>query len=90
MNCLKSRGAKRVLKLNVSAPFHCALMMPAQERLAEDLERLEFDDLRIPLVTNVDAAVVTKAADARDSLVRQVSSPVRWLQSIELLIQRRC
>lgn len=84
---LKSRGAKRVLKLNVSAPFHCALMTPAQERLAVDLEAVRFDDLRVPLVTNVDAAVVGKAAAARDALVRQVSSPVRWLESIELLIK---
>lgn len=83
---LKTRGAKRVLKLNVSAAFHCSLMMPAQERLAEDLESTGFDDLKIPLVTNVDAAVVAKAAEARDSLVRQVSCPVRWLESIELLI----
>ena len=84
---LKSRGARRVLKLNVSAPFHCALMIPAQERLAVDLEAAGFDDLQVPLVTNVDAAVVGKAAAARDSLVRQVSSPVRWLESVELLIK---
>jgi [acyl-carrier-protein] S-malonyltransferase len=84
---LKSRGARRVLKLNVSAPFHCALMIPAQERLTVDLEAAEFDDLQVPLVTNVDAAVVGKAAAARDSLVRQVSSPVRWLESVELLIK---
>jgi len=83
---LKNRGAKRVLKLNVSAPFHSSLMHPAQERLAVDLEATKFGDLEIPLVTNVDAAVVEKAAAARDSLVRQVSSPVRWLESIELLI----
>ena len=84
---LKSRGARRVLKLNVSAPFHCALMIPAQERLAVDLEAAEFDDLQVPLVTNVDAAVVGKAAAARESLVRQVSAPVRWLESVELLIK---
>jgi [acyl-carrier-protein] S-malonyltransferase len=84
---LKERGAKKVVKLNVSAPFHCALMMPAQERLAADLETLSLDDLRIPLVSNVDAAEVIKARDARDSLVRQVSSPVRWLESVELLIR---
>jgi len=84
---LKSRGARRVLKLNVSAPFHCALMIPAQELLAVDLEAAAFDDLQVPLVTNVDAAVVGKAAAARDSLVRQVSSPVRWLESVELLIK---
>jgi [acyl-carrier-protein] S-malonyltransferase len=84
---LKERGAKRVLKLNVSAPFHCALMLPAQERLAADLEALSLDDLRIPLVSNVDAAEVREAADARDSLVRQVSSPVRWQESVQLLIR---
>jgi [acyl-carrier-protein] S-malonyltransferase len=84
---LKSRGAKRVLKLNVSAPFHSALMTPAQERLAVTLEGTRFADLQFPLVTNVDAAVVEKADAARDSVVRQVSSPVRWLESIELLIK---
>lgn len=85
---LKRRGAKRVLKLNVSAPFHCALMNPARERLAVDLEAIGFDDLEISLITNVDAAVVGKGAEARDALVRQVSSPVRWLESVELLIKQ--
>ncbi len=84
---LKASGAKRVLKLNVSTPFHCALMIPAQERLASDLERIAFQDLTVPLVTNVDAAVIVKAAEGRDSVVRQVSSPVRWLESVELLIR---
>jgi [acyl-carrier-protein] S-malonyltransferase len=84
---LKAGGAKRVMKLNVSAPFHSALMEPAQERLASELERIEFKDLSTPLVTNVDAALVTKAAAAHDSLIRQVSSPVRWLESIQLLIR---
>lgn len=82
---LKERGAKRAIRLNVSAPFHCALMMPAQERLAEDLAGLDFKDLSVPLVTNVDAAVVTKGVDARDALVRQVSSPVRWHESVSYL-----
>lgn len=85
---LKSRGAKRVLRLNVSAPFHCVLMTPAQERLAVDLEAIGFDDLQVPLVTNVDAAVVGKAHAACDALVRQVSSPVRWLETVELLIKQ--
>lgn len=84
---LKTRGAKKVVKLNVSAPFHCALMMPAQERLAEDLAKIAFNDLKVPLISNVDAASVTKGPEARDGLVRQVSSPVRWLQSVELLIR---
>ena len=83
---LRSGGAKRVIKLNVSAPFHSALMMPAQERLASDLDGTEFGDLAVPLVTNVDAAIISRGAAARDALVRQVSSPVRWLESMELLI----
>jgi [acyl-carrier-protein] S-malonyltransferase len=84
---VKERGAKRAIKLNVSAPFHCALMNPAQERLAADLEQLEFQDLRMPLVTNVDASAITKGDEARDALKRQVSSPVRWQESVEFLIQ---
>ncbi|HEV2828986.1 MAG TPA: ACP S-malonyltransferase [Pyrinomonadaceae bacterium] len=84
---LRGRGAKRVLKLNVSAPFHSALMMPAQERLALDLNRIEFAKLATPLVTNVDAAIIGSGAEAAEALVRQVSSPVRWLQSMELLIK---
>lgn len=82
---LKARGAKRAIPLKVSAPFHCALMLPAQERLAADLSEIEFSDLSVPLVTNVDAAMIRTGADARDSLVRQVSSPVRWRESVELL-----
>lgn len=84
---LKAAGAKRVVKLNVSAPFHCALMMPAQQRLAADLAELSLDELSVPLISNVDAIAITKAADARDSLIRQVSSPVRWLQSMNLLLE---
>ena len=84
---LKERGAKRAVRLNVSAPFHCALMMPAQQRLAQDLEGLEFRDLSIPLVTNVDAVAIFTGMQARDALIRQVSAPVRWLESIELLIR---
>jgi [acyl-carrier-protein] S-malonyltransferase len=84
---VKERGAKRAIRLNVSAPFHCALMMPAQERLAEDLEKLDFHDLNVPLVTNVDARAITSGSDARDALVRQVSSPVRWHESVTYLIQ---
>jgi len=83
---LKEIGARRVVKLNVSAPFHCALMMPAQERLAADLENLHIDDLQISLVSNVDAVPLKRATEARDSLIRQVSSPVHWKESVEVLI----
>lgn len=83
---LKRAGARRVVKLNVSAPFHCALMMPAQKRLAADLAQLSLDELSIPLISNVDAIAISRATDARDSLIRQVSSPVRWLESMSLLL----
>jgi [acyl-carrier-protein] S-malonyltransferase len=81
----KSRGARRAMLLNVSAPFHCALMKPAEERLAKDLEQLEMSDPRVPLANNVDAALVRSAAAARDGLRRQVSAPVRWEESMRLL-----
>jgi len=80
--------AKRVMKLNVSAPFHCALMKPAQERLAPDLERLEFNEPAMPVVTNVDARATSTPGELRDALVRQVSAPVRWSESMQLLMQQ--
>ena len=78
--------AKRVIKLKVSAPFHCALMTPAQARLAADLERLSFNNPAVPVITNVDARAVTAPVELRDALVRQVSAPVRWVESMQLLI----
>jgi len=84
---LRTAGAKRVIPLKVSAPFHSALMLPAQERLEVDLAGTNFKNLAAPLVTNVDAAIIKTGAEARTSLVRQVSSPVRWLESMELLIK---
>ena len=86
IDLLKERGAKRVLKLNVSAPFHCALMLPAQERLALDLDKIDIGDAEIPVVVNVNARACKSGSDLRKALVRQVSLPVRWQQSIELLI----
>jgi [acyl-carrier-protein] S-malonyltransferase len=85
---LKERGARRAMKLNVSAPFHCALMQPAQERLAVDLNSVTFKNLSTPLVTNVDAQAIKLGAEAREALVRQVSQPVRWLESVEFLISQ--
>jgi [acyl-carrier-protein] S-malonyltransferase len=79
-------GAKRAVMLPVSAPFHSALMIPAREKLEKDLAATEFADLRWPLVTNVDADTETKGSEARDALVRQVSMPVRWEESVRVLI----
>jgi [acyl-carrier-protein] S-malonyltransferase len=81
----KARGLKRAIPLPVSAPFHCALMLPAQERLAADLAGLSFGDPAMPLVNNVDARVVRSGEECRQGLVRQVSGAVRWQQSVELL-----
>jgi [acyl-carrier-protein] S-malonyltransferase len=83
---LKQRGAKRAIKLNVSAPFHCDLMFPAQERLAKDLEEISFSDLRFPIIENVSAEANTKGVRVRVALTEQVSNPVRWAQSVENLI----
>ncbi|MGD9563725.1 MAG: ACP S-malonyltransferase [Pyrinomonadaceae bacterium] len=80
---LKNKGAKRAIKLNVSAPFHCALMMPAQDRLAEDLNALSYADFVFPIFHNVDAAANTASTAVAGKLTEQVSSPVRWLQTIE-------
>ena len=78
----KARGAKRAILLNVSAPFHCSLMKPAQDRLAVDLDAVAIYDPRVPLVNNADAAVVRTAEAVRDGLKRQVTSPVRWTDSM--------
>ena len=83
---VKQRGAKRAVMLPVSAPFHCALMQPAQDRLAADLEAASFHPMRIPLVTNVDAAVIDSAEKARDALIRQVTGAVQWEKSMRALI----
>ena len=83
---LKERGAKRAIKLNVSAPFHCALMMPAQNRLENDLAGLPYTKFEFPIVHNVDAAVNFDETRVADALTRQVSSPVKWLQSVQNLI----
>jgi len=79
-------GAKRSMMLAVSAPFHSALMMPAQEKLEKDLRATSFSDLQVPLVTNVDADTIRKGDEAREALVRQVTMPVRWEESMRLLL----
>ena len=82
----KSRGAKKAVMLAVSAPFHCALMQPAQDRLADDLRRLDFRTMQLPLIKNVDAEPTTDPAAARDGLIRQVTGAVRWVDSTRKLI----
>ncbi|HYL73815.1 MAG TPA: ACP S-malonyltransferase [Bryobacteraceae bacterium] len=81
----KAAGAKRAVMLPVSAPFHCSLMKPAQQRLAADLDATEFRDLAVPLVNNWEARAIRTGADARRGLYEQVPNPVRWFESIQLL-----
>ncbi len=81
----KQAGAKRTVMLPVSAPFHCALMQPAQDLLALDLARLEFHDPAFPVAANVNATLVTTGDEARRALVAQVTGAVRWVECIQLL-----
>jgi [acyl-carrier-protein] S-malonyltransferase len=81
----KAAGARRAVLLAVSAPFHCSLMKPAQEKLAVDLEATHFADLACPLVNNWQAREVRSAADARAGLREQVPNPVRWTETIRHL-----
>jgi [acyl-carrier-protein] S-malonyltransferase len=81
-------GAKRAVVLAVSAPFHCALLMPAQKRLEVDLRATKFNNLRFPLVTNADAETIASGDEARESLIRQVTMPVRWLESVREMIEQ--
>lgn len=83
---LKEAGAKRTVMLNVSGPFHSPLLIPAGEALSEELSKVTLHDLRIPYVTNVSAEKVDDISRTKELLARQVSSPVRWQQSMELMI----
>ena len=83
---LKERGAKRAIKLNVSAPFHCDLMFPAQEKLSKDLQGINFSDLKFPIIENVSGEANMKGERVSIALTEQVSKPVRWAQSVENLI----
>jgi [acyl-carrier-protein] S-malonyltransferase len=83
----KKRGAKRVIGLAVSAPFHCPLMKPAEDRLAPDLRALAVQDPRVPVVANVDAEPKVDARASIDALIRQVSSPVRWEDVVKRLVR---
>ncbi len=85
MELAKAAGAKRAILLPVSAPFHCPLMKPAQDKLKPDLGVTEFRDLSVPLVNNWQAAIVTRGPEARYGLFEQVPNPVQWTKSIRLL-----
>jgi [acyl-carrier-protein] S-malonyltransferase len=82
----KEAGAKRAIMLQVSAPFHCTLLKPAEERLGSELDACAFTDPQCPVVTNVDAQPVRTAADARQALKRQVSRPVRWQETMHCML----
>jgi [acyl-carrier-protein] S-malonyltransferase len=82
----EERGAKKAKLLPVSAPFHCSLMKPAQDRLQADLDKLAMSKLVYPVACNVDAALVTDPQKARDTLIRQVTGAVKWNQCVRLLI----
>lgn len=81
----KQRGAKRAIMLPVSAPFHCALMQPAQDRLAKDLQAMEFNTAEVPVICNVDAGPRTDGAASREALIRQVTGAVQWLGCVRKL-----
>ncbi len=82
------KGAKRAVILSVSAPFHSPLMEPAQRRLEHDLRAAAFGPLRFPLITNADAEAISSGEEAREALIRQVTLPVRWLDSVREMIER--
>ena len=83
----KQRGAKRAVMLPVSAPFHCALMKPAQDRLANDLRALKFKHPEVPVISNVDAQPKTTGDDSREALIRQVTGAVLWARSMQKLVE---
>jgi [acyl-carrier-protein] S-malonyltransferase len=81
-------GAKRAVILAVSAPFHCGMLTPAQRRLESDLRAAKFSEPRFPVITNVDAEAVSTSDEARDALIRQVTLPVRWFDSVREMIDQ--
>lgn len=80
---LKAAGVKKVIPLQVSAPFHCPLMQPAADKLAVELDKIEIKDARLPVITNVTADKVTKASEIKALLIKQVTSPVLWEDSVK-------
>jgi [acyl-carrier-protein] S-malonyltransferase len=88
MALAKAAGARRAVLLPVSAPFHCALMKPAQERLKVDLDATEFRDLQCPIINNWQARAIRTGAEAREGLYQQVPNPVRWIDSMRFLVSQ--
>lgn len=88
MTLCKERGARKTILLKVSAPFHCALMKPAQNGMFAPLTQAPFNDLKTPLVNNVEAREIATGADAREGLVRQITAPVRWTESVTAMISK--
>lgn len=86
MSLACERGARRAVRLHVSAPFHCSLMRPAAERLRDVLKEISIADPFVPLVNNVDAKIVTTGSEIAEGLVRQVGSPVRWEEGVRRLV----
>jgi [acyl-carrier-protein] S-malonyltransferase len=85
MKLARAAGAKKVIPLAVSVPSHCAMMKTAGDRLAEELERVAINDLRVPIVNNADAKFVQMASELRPSLIKQISSPLYWEDSINTM-----
>jgi [acyl-carrier-protein] S-malonyltransferase len=90
MELAKIAGAKKVVPLTVSVPSHCAMMKEAGDRLAKELETVNISDLRIPIVNNADAAFLRKASELRPSLIKQISSPLYWEDSIKAMVIDGC
>jgi len=84
----KAAGAKKAVILPVSAPFHSTLMKPAEIKLKVELDQTQFQDSQVPVVTNVDVKPITSGSDAREALVRQVCSPVRWLETMQYMVDQ--
>jgi [acyl-carrier-protein] S-malonyltransferase len=88
MELAKTAGAKRAIALPVSAPFHCPLMRPAQEKLKTDLDAIMFRDLSVPLINNWQARAITTGGEARQGLYEQIPNPVRWTETVRELVGR--
>lgn len=87
MEACKAAGAKRALPLSVSVPSHCALMKPAADQLADELKRINFCAPEVPVINNVDVTIETDADKIRDALIRQLYSPVRWVETVQKLAE---